>query len=113
MSIPLTANVGVAHATAPAVDGAHGAARTEKEKAADKDKTVEAARQFEALLLRHVLSSLEKTTSIGGPKKSGANSTYQSMVVDALADGIAQAGGLGLSDLVARMLEGEMGKVKT
>ena len=112
MSVPLAANVGVTPAAGPAVDGAHGAARTDKEKAVDKEKTVEAARQFEALLLRHVLSSLEKTTSMGGPKKSGANSTYQSMVVDALADGIAQAGGLGLSELVARMLEGEMGAAK-
>jgi Rod binding domain-containing protein len=74
-----------------------------------KDETLEAARQFEALMLKHVLASLEKTTSIGGSRKSGANGTYQSMVVDALADGLAQAGGLGLSDLIAKMLEGELG----
>ena len=77
----------------------------------DKEKTLEAARQFEAMMLRHVLSSLEKTTSMGGTK-SGGNSTYKSMMVDALADGLAQAGGLGLSDLVAKMLEGELGAAK-
>jgi Rod binding domain-containing protein len=77
----------------------------------DKEKTLEAARQFEAMMLRHVLSSLEKTTSMGGTK-SGGNSTYKSMMVYALADGLAQAGGLGLSDLVSKMLEGELGAAK-
>ena len=88
-----------------------GAEAPRPEAKADKGKALEAARQFESLLLKHVLSSLEKTASLGGPKKS-SSSTYQSMAVDALADGLSKAGGLGLADLVAKMLEGEMGGAK-
>jgi Rod binding domain-containing protein len=97
-------------AGAPSVGDSAEAPNLEQAKR-DKEKTLEAARQFEAMMLRHVLSSLEKTTSVGGTK-TGGNSTYKSMMVDALADGLAQAGGLGLSDLVAKMLEGELGAVK-
>jgi Rod binding domain-containing protein len=67
-----------------------------------------AAQEFVALLLRHVLSALEKTTAVGGSERTGGGA-YRSMVVDALSDGLAQAGGLGLSDLVARILEGDLG----
>jgi flagellar protein FlgJ len=70
-------------------------------------ETVKAAREFEALLLRRVLESLQKTTKIGGGE-SHANTAYQSMAVDALADGISRAGGLGLADLIAKTLESEI-----
>lgn len=70
-------------------------------------ETLKAAREFESLLLRHVLESLQKTTHIGG-NENHSNTAYQSMAVDALADGIAQAGGLGLADLIAKNLESEI-----
>jgi Rod binding domain-containing protein len=73
---------------------------------APSPEALKAAREFESLLLRHVLKSLEKTTKIGPPAAGGSSSTYRSMMVDALADGISQAGGLGLADLIARSLDG-------
>lgn len=70
------------------------------------EKALKAAREFEALLLRHMLESMQKTAELGG--KSHANSGYQSMATEALADGIERGGGLGLADLVAHTLESEM-----
>lgn len=74
------------------------------------EQAVKAAREFESLLLRHVLKSLEKTTSIGAASQS--SSTYRSMITDALADGIGQSGGLGLADLLARNLDSTLGNKK-
>ncbi|HEY3495642.1 MAG TPA: rod-binding protein [Polyangiaceae bacterium] len=71
-------------------------------------ETLKAAREFEALLLRHVLESLQKTTQLSGSEKNRSNAAYQSMAVDALSDGIARAGGLGLADLIAHTLESEI-----
>lgn len=70
-------------------------------------ETLKAAREFESLLLRHMLESMQKTAHIG-KADSSANSGYQSMAVEALADGIERGGGLGLSDLIAKTLESEM-----
>lgn len=70
-------------------------------------QAVKAAQEFESLLLRHVLKSLEKTTSIGPASQS--SSTYRSMITDALADGIGQSGGLGLAELMARNLDIKIG----
>jgi len=64
--------------------------------AQQQHKLDEATRQFEAMLLKRVLASLEKTTQIGNQKSAGS-SQYGGMLVEALADAIAQAGGLGLS----------------
>jgi Rod binding domain-containing protein len=73
-------------------------------------EAVKAAREFESLLLRHVLKSLEKTTAIGPASQS--SSTYRSMITDALADGIGQSGGLGMADLLARDLDVKLGNDK-
>jgi Rod binding domain-containing protein len=70
-------------------------------------QAVKAAQEFESLLLRHVLKSLEKTTSIGPTSQS--SSTYRSMITDALSDGIGQSGGLGLAELMARNLDIRIG----
>lgn len=70
-------------------------------------ETLKAAREFESLLLRHMLESMQKTAHVG-KSESRANSGYQSMAVDALADGIERGGGLGLADLIAKTLESEM-----
>lgn len=64
-----------------------------------------AAKQFETMLLRTMLSQLEKSTHIssqGGA--SGGSSVYSSMVVDALAEAIADAGGIGLAEKVAEAM---------
>jgi Rod binding domain-containing protein len=62
---------------------------------------VRAAREFEQIFLRKMLSSLEKTGRMGkSSAMSGGSDMYSSMVVSALADAIANAGGIGLSSVV-------------
>lgn len=65
-----------------------------------------ASRDFEAIFLRQLLASMEKTGGIGG-SGSGAQ-VYRSMMVGALADSAAESGGIGLSDMILEaMLRGE------
>jgi Rod binding domain-containing protein len=73
-------------------------------------KALKAAKDFEAIFLRTLLSSLEKTTSINGgaAKPTTGQSTYGSMVVGALADNISGSGGIGLADIVAKSLSAHM-----
>lgn len=72
-------------------------------------KALQAAKDFEAIFLRTLLSSLEKTTSInGGGKLNTGQSTYGSMVVGALADKVSAGGGIGLADIVAKSLTAHM-----
>jgi Rod binding domain-containing protein len=85
-----------------AVSGAAGAAKAEP---AVDPKALQAARDFEAIFLRTLLSSLEKTTGVSGSgKPNTGQSTYGSMVVGALADKISGNGGIGLAEIVAKSL---------
>ena len=70
-----------------------------------RPEVMKAAREFETIFLRSLLSSLEKTTSSGttGSVKTG-QSTYGSMVVGALADSMSGAGGIGLAEVIARAM---------
>ncbi|HLV64321.1 MAG TPA: hypothetical protein VKY73_00850 [Polyangiaceae bacterium] len=61
----------------------------------------DAARQFEAILLRRMLGALEKTTQLGGGKSPAL---YGSMIVDAMADAIVRAGGLGFGAALEQTL---------
>jgi Rod binding domain-containing protein len=74
--------------------------------AAQKQKLTEATKQFEAVLIRQMLTSLERTTQLSSSSKGalGGSSAYSSMMVDALSDAIAQAGGLGLAKTLDGML---------
>ena len=72
------------------------------------EKALKSAREFESMLLRHMLESMQKTAELGGKKHT--DSAYQSMAVEALADGIEHGGGLGLADLVAHTLESEISR---
>lgn len=68
-------------------------------------QALKAAKEFEAIFLRTLLSSLEKTTSVsGGGKLNTSQSTYGGMVVGALADNISGSGGIGLAEIVAKSL---------
>jgi Rod binding domain-containing protein len=64
-----------------------------------------AAREFEQIFLRKMLSVLEKTKRTGkeGPMSAG-NDIYSSMVVNALSESIASAGGIGLADIIAKSM---------
>lgn len=68
----------------------------EPQKLSDK-----AARDFEAMLLRQMLSRLENTTHAGerGPLSAGS-SLHASMMINVLADALAAAGGLGLAQVL-------------
>jgi Rod binding domain-containing protein len=70
-----------------------------------------AAQQFERMLLRTMLTHLEKSAHFGaqGGATSGA-SLYSSMIVDALADAVTNAGGLGLARKITASMESAGGK---
>jgi len=69
----------------------------------EQAERLKAAREFEQIFLRKMLSSLEKTgrPQNGGSVTSGAD-VYSSMVVGALADAMSAAGGIGLADLIVK-----------
>ena len=87
-----------------ALNSLHGATAAKSAEPVDP-KALKAAKDFEAIFLRTLLSSLEKTTSVkGGGKLDTGQSTYGSMVVGAMADQISSTGGIGLADIVAKSL---------
>lgn len=91
-----------------ALTALHGAGAAKQAEPVDP-KALKAAKDFEAIFLRTLLSSLEKTTSInGGGKLNTGQSTYGGMVVGALADNISSSGGIGLADIVAKSLATHM-----
>lgn len=68
-------------------------------------KIAEAAKDFEAVLLRQMLSALERTTKVSCQGSSMAGQqTYGALVVETVADAIASAGGIGMADLIAGAL---------
>jgi Rod binding domain-containing protein len=90
------------------IDALRNSAATKAEAPVDP-KALKAAKDFEAIFLRTLLSSLEKATSVsGGGKLSTSQSTYGSMVVGAMADNISSSGGIGLADIVAKSLSSHL-----
>jgi Rod binding domain-containing protein len=67
-------------------------------KAQATPEQLKVARDFEAIFMRQLLSSMEKTGGIGG-SGTGAG-VYRSMMVGAIADSAAEGGGIGLSDMI-------------
>ena len=74
---------------------------------AESKRLGDASRQFEAVLLRQMLSCLEKTASVQGGKDAGSK-LYGSMMVDAVADAVSQAGGIGLAAMLKKTLEPQL-----
>ncbi|HTQ03407.1 MAG TPA: hypothetical protein VMI54_06105 [Polyangiaceae bacterium] len=70
------------------------------------EQAMKAAKQFESMMLTHMLEAMQKTAELGG--KDHQNSAYMSMATEALADGLERGGGLGLADLVAHSLQSEL-----
>jgi len=62
-----------------------------------------AARDFEAIFLRQLLSSLEKGSGLGAKQSSGGE-VFRSMMVSALADTAAEGGGIGLSEVILKAM---------
>jgi len=62
-----------------------------------------AARDFEAIFLRQLLSSLEKGSGIAGGESSGGQ-VFRSMMVSALADTASEGGGIGLGEVILKAM---------
>ncbi|HEX5433180.1 MAG TPA: hypothetical protein VFY05_02990 [Candidatus Angelobacter sp.] len=68
-------------------------------------KAMHAARQFEAILLNSLLEPLQKAfSSLPGDDDQAGSGEYQSMETQALATGLANAGGLGIAPMIAHSL---------
>jgi Rod binding domain-containing protein len=64
----------------------------------DEEKTAEVSRQFESILVKQILQEGQKSSvsSLFG-KPTAADSIYQDMINNQLADGISKSGTLGLA----------------
>lgn len=71
----------------------------------DKEKLSEVCRQFEAVLLRQILSESQKNV-IDTKHQSAADSIYHDMVTNQMADSISRSRAFGL----ATTLEKELGR---
>ncbi len=67
-----------------------------------------AAAQFEAIFLRKMLASLQKTACA----KSGPNAGYLQMATDSLADVLSEHGGIGLQNQILQSLDAAEQKKK-
>jgi flagellar protein FlgJ len=74
----------------------------------------QAAQDFEAVFLRQMLSSLERTTKVSSQGSNLAGQgTYGSMIIDVVSEAVAKAGGLGLADTLAKAMDEQVNAVKT
>ncbi len=91
-------------------DGVAQTANGSDAKTAHLAKLEEAARDFEAVLLRQMLASLGRSTKVGsGQSSGGAGAAYGSMVVESVSQSIADSGGLGMADFLVRQLASQVG----
>jgi Rod binding domain-containing protein len=68
-------------------------------------KNEKAARDFEAILIGPVLDALEKTFGGDADAKTPGASDYRQMGTQALAQAIADRGGLGIAQMILRHLQ--------
>ena len=73
------------------------------QKAEPTPERKKAAREFEAIFIRQLLSSLEKSSGLSGGESSGG-AVFRSMMVGALADTAAEGGGIGMSELILKAM---------
>jgi flagellar protein FlgJ len=89
-------------ASFPLVKKIDGPARSSPAPSAE---TLKAARDFEQIFLRKMLSVLEKTgRPATGGAMNGGKDIYSSMVVNALAESVSAGGGIGLADFIAQSM---------
>jgi len=68
-------------------------------------KAVKAAQQFEAVLLNDLLGHLQKTfVSLPGKDSDSKTENYDFMSTQALATGLASAGGIGIARMISHKL---------
>lgn len=68
-------------------------------------KVKKAGAQFEAILLNQLFGDLERAfTDLPGKKEDHATGAYSGFAMQALASGLANAGGIGLGGIIANTL---------
>jgi len=76
-----------------------------------QDKIAEVSRQFEAVLLRQILSEAQKTTFKSKyTDDSTASSVYRDLTVQQLADCMSKSGALGLAKSLSKELTRQLQK---
>lgn len=73
----------------------------------ESDKIKEVSRQFEAVLLKQILSQSQKSGVSGGALSSGgssSNSIYQDMITEQMADRISRGGSFGFAQVIEKQL---------
>ncbi|MGN6385673.1 MAG: rod-binding protein [Verrucomicrobiota bacterium] len=73
----------------------------------ESDKIKEVSRQFEAVLLKQILSQSQKSGVSGGALSSGSNSSnsiYQDMITEQMADRISRGGSFGFAQVIEKQL---------
>jgi len=68
------------------------------------DEAAKAARQFESVLLQQMIQVLRKTSHVGGPEQTGASQQYFAMFDQAIAEHLAEGGGIGLARVIGPSL---------
>lgn len=79
-------------------------------KAPDREQTerLDAAHQFESLLVQQLLKAMRSTVKGGGLSGSeGASGQYLAMFDQVIADSVSQGGGIGLSGVLMQAMGGE------
>ena len=70
---------------------------------ADKPEEMQAARDFEAILVRQLLGAMRRSSAaLGGAEPSFGRGMYTEMLDEQLAQNIVSSGGLGLADVLFR-----------
>ena len=71
----------------------------------EQEKVAEISRQFEAVLIRQILSEGQKPEFKTDKNESSASaSIYRDMVTNQMADGISHSGGIGLANALKHQL---------
>jgi flagellar protein FlgJ len=79
----------------------------------EQQKIAEASRQFEAILLRQILSESQKPVITSEfTDNSTASGIYQDYITNTLADSISKAGTMGLAKIFEQQLSHPASKVK-
>jgi Rod binding domain-containing protein len=66
-------------------------------------EAAQAAQQFEAVFLRQLLSTVEKSSTLNGGSET-QSAVVGSMLTGALSDHMSSAGGLGLTEVILRAM---------
>lgn len=96
------AALGSAHVQAPESPRA-AAEPSFAELVAKHPEAAQAAQQFEAVFLRQLLSSVEKSSTLSGGTET-QSAVVGSMLTGALSDHMSSSGGLGLSEVILRAM---------